>query len=331
MFAVALVCALALATTGCAQAERKSDTSISDVKAASFDVNNPDKWPVKFSDYGFTPLTYANAESYAFMQTFINRNGVNNFFHFKTLSKAEDHWVVSPNNDVLYSMVTVDCSDDFTLVIPKTKDGRFISHQIVDGDHFTPVHGYGSGTFNFPKGTFKTPFVAIGIRVVVNPTDKADIDYVATQVQPGMKVIAKSSKTQVPEFNKGKMEELRKALMPYYDKLPNTFGGMTKNASEVKDEWFRMLCTAGAWGLSENEHAMYIPYAPNLKADKAYTATYQVPPQHEFWSITMYDKDKYLVSNTTIRLINTTRFSIRMELLRLVSEALNNVEMRQIG
>lgn len=284
--------------SGCNPGKDKSkESSITIIPENSFDVNKPDTWPVKFSDFGFTPLSYANAESYAFMQNFINRNGINNIFHFKTLSKAEDHWVVSPNNDVLYSMVTVDCSDDFSLIIPETKDNRYVSYQIVDGDHFTPVHGYGAGTYDFPKGTFNTPFVAIGIRVVVDPTDEQDINYVATEVQPGMKIIAKSSKNKVPDFDKEKMEDLRKTLMPYYDDLANTFGGMTKNASEVTDLWFRMLCTAGAWGLSEDEHAMYIPYAPKLKTDKAYRATYSVPKQDEFWSITMYNENKYLVSN----------------------------------
>jgi len=266
-------------------------------ETSSFDVNNPEEWPVKFSDYGFTPETYSQAESYSFMEDFIDRAGVNKFFSFKTLSKREDHWVVSPNNDVLYSLVIVDASDDFTLIVPEVKGDRVMSVQIIDADHFTPKHFYGAGEYKFPKGTFNTPQIAIGIRVEVNGTDPKDIDYVVNNVQPKMKIIAKSAKNHIPKINKEEMVKLRKALVPYYEKLPNSFGGMTKNASEVTDEWFRQLCTAGAWGLSENEHAMYAIYAPGLSADKCYKATYQVPPQDGFWSITMYDSDKYLVSN----------------------------------
>ena len=128
---------------GCKSDKDKSkESSTNKIQQTSFDVNKADTWPVKFSDYGFTPLTYANAESYAFMQNFINRNGVNNIFHFKTLSKAEDHWVVSPNNDVLYSMVTVDCSDDFlgltdkeskyTFRVPELRyDGIFVKDVLI--------------------------------------------------------------------------------------------------------------------------------------------------------------------------------------------------------
>ncbi len=87
----------------------------------AFDVNNPDEWPVKPASYGLTADSYVQTESYAFMGTFIKRSGVNNFFHFKTLATAEDKWVVSPNNDVLYSVATVDASEGFTLVLPVAK------------------------------------------------------------------------------------------------------------------------------------------------------------------------------------------------------------------
>ena len=295
-----IVIATALLISSCGQTtdNKKTELKSTEKEVSTFDVNNPDEWPVKFSDYGFTPETYAQAESNTFMQNFIDRAGVNNFFHFKTLSKMEDHWVVSPNNDVLYSLGVVDATDDFTLIIPEVKgDNRLVSIQIIDGNHFSPKHFYGSGKYNFPKGTFSTPHVVLGVRVEVNGTDPKDIEYIANEVQPKYVITAKSSENHIPEIDKDAMGKLRKALLPYYEKLPNTFGGMTKNASEVKDEWYRMVCTAGAWGLSEDEHAMYAIYAPGLKADKCYKATYQVPPNDAFWSITMYDADKYLVSN----------------------------------
>jgi hypothetical protein len=265
--------------------------------ASNFDVNDPSKWPVKFSDYGFTTKTYAQAESNTFMEGFLKRSAVNKFFHFKTLSKKDDHWVVSPNNDVLYSLATADATDDLTLIIPEVKGDRLMSIQIIDGNHFTPKHFYGAGEYKFPKGTFNTPHVVFGVRVEVNATNPQDIEYIANEIQPKMKVIAKSAKNHIPAIDKEAMMKLRTALLPYYEKLPNTFGGMTKNESEVTNQWLRMLSTAGAWGLSEDEHAMYAIYAPGLKADKCYTATYKVPPQDGFWSITMYDADKFLVSD----------------------------------
>ena len=294
-----IVIVISLFMSSCGQnSSKKNIESKSTVQALStFDVNNPDEWPVKFSDFGFTPKTYAQAESYSFMENFIGRSGINTFFHFKTLAKMEDHWVVSPNNDVLYSLAIVDATEDFTLIIPEFEGNRLISIQIIDGNHFTPKHFYGAGEYNFPKGTFNTAQIGIGVRAEVNATNPKDIEYIVNEVQPKYEVIAKSAENHIPEIDKDAMVKLRNELIPYYEKLPNSFGGMTKNASEVKDEWFRMLCTAGAWGLSEDEHAMYAIYAPGLKADKCYKATYQVPPQDGFWSITMYNADKYLVSN----------------------------------
>ncbi len=37
---------------------------------------------------------------------------------------------------------------------------------------------------------------------------------------------------------------------------------------------------------------------PQLPADRCYTATYQVPPHNAFWSITLYDKESMIFSNT---------------------------------
>ncbi len=267
------------------------------VKEVNFDVNDPSDWPIDLASYGYTPETYAQAETYTFMRNFINRVGVNNFFHFKALATKDDHWVVSPNNDVLYSLVTIDASDDFTLIVPKYRSDRLMSIQIIDGNHFTTKQFYGAGKYFFPKGTFNTKQVVLGVRVEVDGTNQEEMDYIVKNIQPKMKIIAKSNHDWVPEINHQSRLKLRKALVHYYDNLKNSFGGMTQNAQQVKNLWFRMLTTAGAWGLSEDKHAMYIIYAPKLKAKQCYTATYKVPRVDAFWSVTVYGEDKFLISN----------------------------------
>ncbi len=267
------------------------------VQEVNFDVNNPKDWPINFSDYGYTPESYAQAETYTFMKNFIKRSGINNFFHFKALATKDDHWVVSPNNDVLYSLVTVDSSDDFSLIVPEYRDDRLMSVQIVDPNHFTVKHFYGAGHYNFPKGTFRSNHVVIGIRIEVDGTNPKEIAYIVNEIQPKMEITAKSTQDRTPEIDHQSRLKLREALVHYYDNLKNSFGGMTQKDSQVQNQWFRMLCTAGAWGLSEDEHAMYIIYAPNLKANQCYTATYEVPKNDAFWSVTVYGADKFLISN----------------------------------
>ena len=66
------------------------------------------------------------------------------------------------------------------------------------------------------------------------------------------------------------------------------------------DEKLRHLACAGAWGLFPNEHAVYINYNGRLPAEGHHTATYNVPENNAFWSITVYGADGYMKSENSI-------------------------------
>ena len=65
------------------------------------------------------------------------------------------------------------------------------------------------------------------------------------------------------------------------------------------DEATRRLAVAGAWGLFPNRDAIYINYNGKLPAS-CYTATYHVPENSAFWSITLYGADGYMKSDNSI-------------------------------
>lgn len=73
---------------------------------------------------------------------------------------------------------------------------------------------------------------------------------------------------------------------------------MKKSVNQVND-WERFTyVTAGAWGLSEDENAMYKPYAlQGVKGDDCYTATYPPIKAKAFFSITAYGPQNYLMSD----------------------------------
>jgi hypothetical protein len=87
---------------------------------------------------------------------------------------AEDTWVVSPNNDTLYSIAVVNTTQGFTLRLPDVGE-RFLSIQIIDEDHLTPFHLYGGGDRQFSADQFRTDYVGIGLRIGTDGTaeDKA--------------------------------------------------------------------------------------------------------------------------------------------------------------
>jgi hypothetical protein len=54
------------------------------------------------------------------------------------------------------------------------------------------------------------------------------------------------------------------------------------------DEATRHLAAAAAWGLFPEKDATYLNYFGGHGTDRCYTATYEVPDNGAFWSITMY-------------------------------------------
>jgi len=251
-------------------------------------------WSTDPRDHGMTAEEFIRSESLNFMKGMAAREGINNFFHFTALASAEDKWVVSPNNDVIYSMVVVDASKGFTLTLPDTGE-RFITGQIVSEEHMSRQL-VGGGVYKFGGQEFNGTHVAIGVRVGTDATDN-DVAYIVEQIQPQMKVEAYSA-NDVPAYDEESLLAVRAALMAEYNALKDTFGQMKDDVGKVEDWEKFTYVTAGAWGLAEDRYAMYLPY--NLKGarkDVCYVATYTQPKVDEFWSITAYNNEKYLMSN----------------------------------
>ena len=253
-------------------------------------------WMVDPQDYGMTAEEYIQAESRAFFADFIGRVGLNEFFHFPGLASAEDKFVVSPNNDTVYSVGIVNASEGFTMYIPEVGE-RFLSIHIVDENHMSPFYLYGGGTHEFKAEQFATDYIAIGIRTGTNGTPE-DLEFIARELQPQYKISNATATDDMARPDTVKMLQVREALMAGYESLPDTFGTMQSRTEAVADWEKFTYVSAGAWGLSKEENAMYIPYAKEgAKGNVCYTATYDEVPAEAFFSITVYGPDKYLMSN----------------------------------
>ena len=254
-------------------------------------------WAADPAKHGMTPRDYIQAESRAFMADFMGRVGVNNFFHFQGLSSAEDTWVVSPNNDTIYSLATVNARDGFTLALPEVGD-RFLAIQIITENHMTPFYLYGGGTRTFSADDFDTNYVVVGIRIGTDGTAQ-DVAHVVNDLQPQYAIEGAEDIDDLPRPDLDVMQAIRAAMMVEYSKLTDTFDTMKASTDEV-DDWERFTyVTAGAWGLSADENAMYKPYGlEDAVGGACYTATYAPVPAKAFFSITVYGPEKYLMSNT---------------------------------
>lgn len=272
------------------------------IVVASFNVQAeiPDidssQWKADPVKYGMTAKEFIQAESRAFIANFIGRNGINQWFHFQALANKDDKWVVSPNNDTIYSMAGVNVTDGFTLIIPDVGK-RFVSIQIIDENHMTPFYLYGGGTYKFTRDQFESDYIGIGVRMGTDGTPE-DVRHIVEDLQPQYKILNASPADNMKRTDTEKMLKVRKAMIAEYDELSDTFGVMVERTSKVKDWEKFTYATAGAWGLSPDHTAMYMPYAlDGVKGGKCYTATYPAVPANAFWSITVYGTDKFLIAD----------------------------------
>ncbi len=95
--------------------------------AGSIDEIDSSGWSTDPMNYGMTAKEFVQAESRAFIGNFVGRVGINQWFHFPGLSDKDDTFVVSSNNDAIYSIASVNASEGFELVLPDVGDGRFLA------------------------------------------------------------------------------------------------------------------------------------------------------------------------------------------------------------
>ena len=280
---------------------------LSSVQAQIPDIDSSG-WAANPVDYGMTAEEFINAESRAFFADFIGRGGINGFHHFKTLATAEDRWVVSPNNDTLYSVAVVNATRGFTLEIPDTGD-RFLSIQIIDENHLTPFHLYGGGTRSFTADQFETDYLVIGLRIGTDGTAE-DIALINETIQGKIKISGAKDEDAMPRPDLDQMLQVRAPMLAQFSKLPNAFGVMQERTADVEDWEIFTYATAGAWGISKNQHAMYATYTPEgAIGGECWIGTFPPVPAEEFFSITVYGPDQFLMTNEN-NIVSSTRGAI---------------------
>jgi hypothetical protein len=79
------------------------------------------------------------------------------------------------NRDTLYSSLVSDLdAADVTIVLPDAGK-RFMSMQVIDEDHYTPMVVYEPGAHTFTKAQIGTRYVAFAVRTFVDPNDPSDL------------------------------------------------------------------------------------------------------------------------------------------------------------
>jgi hypothetical protein len=199
--------------------------------------------------------------------------------------------VVRMNKDTLYAAAIVDTEKGATLTVPEMPDGRYFSVMLVDNDHYSAGVIYTAGTHPLPRDT---KYLGALARIqLLHPDDPADVALV-NALQDKLKIEAGSADPfPEPAWDDKSLDELRakyNAEFAKYDKYPDGWMDVRGKA----DEGTRHLACAGAWGLFPNRDAVYINYNGGLPADRCHRATYRVPENAAFWSITVCGADGFM-------------------------------------
>jgi hypothetical protein len=167
---------------------------------------------------------------------------------------------------------------------------------VIDNDHYAPVVFYEPGTHQLPADT---KYVMVAVRIqIFDPKDPKEIALV-NALQDQLRIDAGSADPlPKPQWDQASL----KALTEQYEKESVAYPswkGMMGPRGQV-DEKTRHIAAAAAWGLNPEKDATYLNYGGKHDPSKCYTATYKVPENSAFWSITLYGDDGYMKSDNNI-------------------------------
>ena len=245
-----------------------------------------------------TPKTFIRAETDRLFHAFVKKaNGqMNEFFYIRRPTPLDAQTVIRMNKDTLYMGAVVDTEGGATVTMPLIPEGRYTSIQVLDNDHYVPAVFYKPGTHKLPTDT---KYVFIVVRIQLKKANAPEEIKIVNALQDKFKINASSAEPLPPyRWDTKSLDALRFK----YEKDSATFNswkGM-QGPRGTANEKIRHIAAASAWGLFPERDATYMNYSGNHDYRVCHTATYKVPENEAFWSLTVYGKDGYMKCENNI-------------------------------
>jgi hypothetical protein len=243
-----------------------------------------------------SPDNFIRAETDMYFGNIAGTGGLGRFVHFRELSPLDNQLVVRQNRDTLYSPVLFDLeAGPVTVTLPDAGD-RFMSMQVITEDHYVPEVIYTAGSQTFTGEDIGTRYVALPLRILVNPNDPADLDAVHA-LQDAVTVQQDSPGSfEIPDWDPVSQKQVRDALIALFATLPDS-KGMFGPEGEVEPVR-RLIGAAAAWGGNPEKDALYLTVnPPQNDGTTVHRLTVPDVPVDGFWSVTVYNKDGYFTEN----------------------------------
>lgn len=219
--------------------------------------------------------------------------GINVFSHNRQPTPIEHQTVIRMNRDTLYSFAVVDISAGATVTIPEY-GRRYVSVMVVNHDHYINGIFHDPGEHELTVEQFATPYVMVAARVLVDPSDPADVRAVA-EIQDGLRLTAGSAAPFIaPDYDAESLDATRRALGSLALGLTD-FSRMFGRRDEV-DPVRHLIGAAAGWGGLPTSEASYIGVDPQLPVG-TYELRVGAVPVDGFWSISVYNADGYFEPN----------------------------------
>jgi hypothetical protein len=224
------------------------------------------------------------------------RKGIGKFAHNREPTPIDDQSVIRMNRDTLYSAAVFDLdAGPVTITLPEAGK-RFMSMQIIDQDHYTPMVVYRAGPVTLSKQETGTRYVMAAVRTLVNPDDPRDVAQVHA-LQDAISVNQRSpGKFEDPGWDPVSQKTVRDALLTLGATLPDSRGMF--GTREQVDPVRRLIGSAMAWGGNPEKDATYLTVTPPNNDDTSpRKVTVRDVPVDGFWSISVYNARGYYEKN----------------------------------
>ena len=156
---------------------------------------------------------FARAETHRmFSDIQVAAGGIGSFRHNRTPTPMDEQTVIRMNRDTLYSYAILDLAQPARLTLPDPGD-RYLSAMIVNEDHFVNGVLHDAGEHTLSSDRYGSRYVLIGVRILFDPNDPADVAAVAA-IQDRLVLEVGSSEAFVkPDYDAASVDATRDALL----------------------------------------------------------------------------------------------------------------------